>query len=372
MRIGIDGRYIQDHFPGIGRYTYNLIKELANVVPEVDWAVLHNPRVLNTRHEVAGLGRYPKVELIETDVPTLSVKEQYRLPSLTRRSSLDLLHSPYYIKPYWLPCPSVVTIHDVIPIIYPQHLPSPWTSWIFRVTASLAARRAKRVIAVSESTRKDLNRLFGIPFEKIAVTPEAADERFRPVGEKEVEDVRCRYGLPEKYVLYVGINKPHKNLVHLIQVFGTLELDASLVLAGREDRRYPETHQEAERLGLGERVIFLGEVVDDHLPALYSGATVFAFPSLYEGFGLPVLEAMACGAPVICSNTSSLPEIVGDAAITLDPLDQESWTAAMGELIEKETLQEEMQEKGLQRARKYSWKETARRTWEVYQDVVKV
>jgi glycosyltransferase involved in cell wall biosynthesis len=366
LRIGIDGRYIEDHFPGIGRYTYNLINKIPEIPHEAKFVVLHDPRLLNTRYDVQALARHPNLQLVAVDIPTLSLQEQYRLRSLAKRLSLSLLHSAYYIKPYWLPCPSLVTIHDLMPMVYPQHLPYRWTAWLFRATARLAARNATHVICVSESTKRDLIRLLGTPQNKITVTHEAADERFRPLGHKDCQRVIQRQGLPERYLLYLGINKPHKNLVFLLQVFSQLKTELKLVLAGKEDPRYPQAREEAERLDLGDSVVFLGEVADRDLPALYNAAEVFVFPSLYEGFGLPVLEAMACGTPVVCSNTSSLPEIVADAAVTVDPLDGEAWVAALKELEEKEALRAEMREKGLKRAKAFSWEETARRTWEVY------
>jgi len=155
-----------------------------------------------------------------------------------------------------------------------------------------------------------------------------------------------------------------------LQVFSQVETEVKLVLAGKEDPRYPQARQEAERLNLGERVVFLGEVADNDLPMLYNGAELFVFPSLYEGFGLPVLEAMACGTPVICSSTSSLPEIVGDAALTLDPLNRDAWVAGVRRALETESLRRELKEKGLQRAKAFSWEETARRTWELYQRIL--
>jgi len=370
LRIGIDGRYVQDHFPGIGRYTYNLIKGLLKVSPEGDFIVFHNPQLLNTRYDLDELGRYPNVQLVPVDVPTFSLKEQYRLPLLAKRFALELLHSPYYIKPYRLPCPSVVTFYDVIPLLYPQYLPSWWARPLFKLTARLALASAAGVIAVSQSARDDLLSFFSLPKRKVWATPLAVDRRFKQLREELIADLRQRYQLPPKYILHVGINKPHKNLLHLLEVFGGLNTEAKLVLAGREDARYPEARQTAERLGLGKRVLFLGDVADDDLPPLYNGAALFVFPSLYEGFGLPVLEAMACGTPVVCSNTSSLPEIVGDAAIMLDPLDREAWVATMTEVLEREALRKDMREEGLQRAKMFSWEETARKTWGVYRDVL--
>jgi glycosyltransferase involved in cell wall biosynthesis len=372
MRIGIDGRYIQDHYPGIGRYTYNLASRLPEVAQDTEFVLLHDPRLANTRYDVERLSRHAKLEVVTIDIPTVSVQEQYELRSLVNRLSLDLLHSPYLIMPYYLPCPSVVTVYDLIPLIYPQYLPHRWASWVLRAATSLAVRRAGQIIAISESTKRDLTRLLGAARGKTTAIPLAADERFRPLEREQWGEVVRSYSLPERYVLYMGINKPHKNLVFLLRVFSRLSTDARLVLAGKEDPRYPQAREEARRLGLADRVLFLGEISDTDLPALYNGAQTFVFPSLYEGFGLPVLEAMACGVPVVCSNTSSMPEIVGDAAITLDPQDTDAWVAALTEVLGKEDLRAQMRMKGLERAETFSWQETATQTWQVYQDALEI
>jgi alpha-1,3-rhamnosyl/mannosyltransferase len=370
VRIGIDGRYIADHFPGIGRYTYNLAAKLPELAPDTDFVLFHNPRLLNTRYDLGRLALNPNLRLLPVDVPPRSLQEQYQLRSLAKALCLDLLHSPYYVMPYWLHCPSVVTMYDLIPMIYPQHLPHRWTAWIFRATASLATRRASQIIAISESTRKDLVHFFGASEDRITVTHLAADERFRPLDSQQRENTIRTYGLPERYILYLGINKPHKNLAFLLQVFRELRTEAKLVLAGKEDPRYPQVRDEARRLRLDDRVVSWGEVPDSDLPLIYNGAEVFVFPSLYEGFGLPVLEAMACGTPVICSNTSSLPEIVGDAAICLHPQDRSAWVAALTEVLENQQLRAELKAKGLARAAKFSWQKAARETMAVYRSVL--
>jgi glycosyltransferase involved in cell wall biosynthesis len=370
VRVGIDGRYIADHYPGIGRYTYNLAARLPELAPDTGFVLFHNPRLLNTRYDLERLALNPNLRLLPVDVSPRSLQEQYRLRSLARDLSLDLLHSPYYVLPYWLDCPSVVTMYDLIPLLYPQHLPHRWTAWIFRATASLAVRRAKHLIAISESTKRDLVRLLSAPESKITVTPLAADQRFLPLDRQEWQNAISAYGLPERYILYLGINKPHKNLPFVVQVFHELRTDAKLVLAGKEDPRYPQVREEARRLRLGERVVFLGDVPEKDLSPIYNGAEVFVFPSLYEGFGLPVLEAMACGTPVVCSNSSSLPEIVGNAAISLDPADTGAWVAALTEVLESEELRAELRKRGLEQAERFSWQKTARDTLDVYQSVL--
>lgn len=370
MRIGIDGRYITNHFPGIGRYTYNLARKLPELAPDTDFVLLHDPRLPNTRYDVEQLAGQDNLRLMSVDIPTRSLQEQYQLRSLEKALSLDLLHSPYYVMPYWVHCPSVVTMYDLIPMIYPQYLAPRGTAWIFRATASLATRRANHIIAISESTKRDLVRLLGASEKRITVTHLAADERFRPLDSQQLEKTIGTYQLPERYILYLGINKPHKNLAFLLQVLRELRTEARLVLAGKEDPRYLQVREETQRLGLEDRVVFLGDVPEKDLPIIYNGAEVFVFPSLYEGFGLPVLEAMACGTPVVCSNSSSLPEIVDDAAVTVDPQDTAAWVAALTEVLENQELRVELSAKGLAQAKKFSWNKTARETLDVYQSVL--
>jgi glycosyltransferase involved in cell wall biosynthesis len=370
VRLGIDGRYITDHFPGIGRYVFNLVAELPKVAPYASFVVFHDPSSPNSRYDLGKLADHPNLKFVPTDIPTRSLREQYGMRSLVKAQELDLLHSPYYVKPYWLHCPSVVNIFDLIPLVYPQLLPHRWTSWVFRVAASLAVRRSNQIIALSESTRRDLTRLLGASQGEISVVHAATDERFRPLGKEQWQPILDRHDLPTRYIMYLGINKPHKNLIFLLRAFSRLRTDATLVLAGKEDPRYAQAREEVRRLGVTERVLFLGDIADSDLPALYNGALLFAFPSLYEGFGLPALEAMACGTPVVCSNTSSLEEILGDAAITLDPQDADAWVEALTEALENGKLRAELRAKGLARARTFSWEKAARETIGVYQSVL--
>jgi len=369
MRIGIDGRYIQDHFPGIGRYTYNLVRALTELGEGPELLVLHNPRLTNTRYDLSALAKRPGLDLVEVEVPTFALAEQWRLPALARSLSLNLLHSPYYLKPYVLPCASVVTLYDVIPRRYPEYMPSSFSRLVFELATRLALASSQRAIAISCSTKEDLTAFFQARPERIAVISLAAEEKFRPQSQAATEQVRIKYRLPEGYILYLGLNKPHKNLVRLVEAYSRLATSRPLILAGREDPRYPEARLKAISLGLGERARFLGDIPEEDLPALYSGAALFVFPSLYEGFGLPALEAMACGTPVICSNTSSLPEIAEGVALTFDPSNAEEMAQTMERALEDEGLRQELREKGLARARDFSWERTARETLAVYQEV---
>jgi len=318
------------------------------------------------------LAGQPNVQLVPTGVPNFTLAEQFRLPGQIRGLHPGLYHSPYYIMPYCTGVPTVVTIYDLIPLVCRGYF-SAAQRLAFRLTTALALRSASRVITISAATRCDLLSHFHVPPEKVTSVPLAADEHFYPRPPAEIAQLRAEYGLPEQYVLYLGINKPHKNLVCLVNAWAQIRnsqfaiRNSQLIIAGAWDERYPEPKQRVEMLGLGNAVRFLGPVPDALLPALYSGATLFAFPSQYEGFGLPVLEAMACGTPVACSNTSSLPEVAGDAAITLDPTDIAALANTLSRLLTDANLRADLQERGLRRAAQFSWERTARGTLAVYQ-----
>jgi glycosyltransferase involved in cell wall biosynthesis len=379
LNYAIDGRYIQDHFPGIGRYTYNLIDALARSAPTDRFVVLCNPSLRNTRYDLAALARHPNLELVRVNAPTFSLREQFEL--LT--SNVELVHSPYYLKPYLLRLPSVVTIFDVIPLVIPNAVS--WRArFFFRWAVWLAARTSARVIVPSRATRDDLIAHLRVPREKIVVIPLAADARLAPQSAAEIARVREKYALTERFVLYVGINKPHKNLATLLEAWARVECDAMLVIAGVWDVRYAPGggRQEAggrrQEAGGGwqskienrkSKIRFIRDVDDADLAALYAGATAFVMPSLYEGFGLPPLEAMASGAPVICSNASSLPEVVGDAALLVNPRDAEDIARAITHVLDDAALRDELRAKSLARAAQFSWERTAEMTLAVYREI---
>ncbi len=376
MRIGIDGRFIHDHFPGIGRYTYNLIQGLASVVRDDTVVVAYNPGLPNSRYDLAALGNLPNIELASTESRPFSLAEQWQMPRLARRLGVDVWHAPYYIGPYLLPCPLVVTVHDAISSRYPQYLPS-WTArFSYETTMRLAMMAARQVIAVSRASFNDLVHFFAVPAARLTVVYEAADPRYEPQPAQLLADLRRRLDLPQRYVLYLGMNKPHKNVVRLIEAWGLvqskrrgLEDGASfpqLVLAGRSDPRYGQARETAERLNLGESIRFLGDVAEADLPALYSGAMLFVFPSLYEGFGLPVLEAMACGVPVVCSTTPALLETAGDAALMVNPLDVQALAQVMLRVLTSTELRHDLSQRGRQQAARFVWERAAAETLQVY------
>jgi alpha-1,3-rhamnosyl/mannosyltransferase len=376
MRIGLDIRYANDHFPGIGRYVVNLARALAALDHPHTLVLLYNPALPNTRYDLRECASSSQVELVATTARPFSLAEQLQLPRLARRLRLDVLHSPYYIKPYGkLPCPSVVTVYDLIARLFP-HVVSWRGRALFNLTMGLALRTADRVLTISRSARKDIVQYMRVPRERITITPLAADQRFSPQPHERIEEVRAHYNLPPRYVLYLGSNKPHKNLERLVAAWERFTQEhkppndgPGLVLAGHYDPHYPAVRQMVRERGLSRSVVFVPDVAEEDMPALYSGAELFVFPSLYEGFGLPPLEAMACGVPVLCSSSSSLPEVVGDAALTVNPYGVTAIAEGLQQLLSQATLRAHLREAGLQRAREFSWERTARATLAVYEDV---
>jgi glycosyltransferase involved in cell wall biosynthesis len=367
MRIGLDLRYLNDHFPGIGRYALNLAQAL--VAYPHTFVCLYNPDLPNSRYAIQSLAANQNVEMVPTNAAPFSLREQIDLPRLVSRLHLSLLHSPYYIKPYRkLPCPSVVTIHDLIGHFHPQTL-APRARYTFRILVWLAIQSATRLIAVSESGAHDLQAVYQIPKARITVTPEAAAPHFRPQPPAAVAALRARLKLPQRYLLTVGSNKPHKNREHLILAWSQIEAKyqgVHLIIAGHYDPQYPQAQKLVEELDLSARVRFIHNVAEGDLPSLYTGAEAFIFPSLYEGFGLPVLEAMACGTPVICAQTSSLPEVAGEAAFLVDPHDLPGLVAGMQDLLNHSSVRQHRRKLGLERAQTFTWQRTAELTMYAY------
>ncbi len=366
----LDARTATAHFPGIGRYVVNLARAMAPLLEGDERLILLRDPDRPSPWDLSGLAG-ERVKVVDVSCSPFSLRQQWAIPRLLRRLRADLYHSPYYLMPYWTGVPTLLTVYDLIPLLFPGHV-SRRARWLFRWTMSLALRSATDVVAISQSTRSDLQRVFSIRPEMTSI-PLAADPVFSPCPPTEIEAVRRKYALPETFVLYLGSNKPHKNLVSLIEAISHITHYASrftLVVAGAWDPRYPEARQLAEARGV-ENVRWLGPVPEADLPALYSGAIALVFPSLYEGFGLPVLEAMACGTPVACSSTSSLPEVVGDAALTFPPTDPRAIAEALARLLQDADLRADLRERGLQQAARFSWKRTAEETLALYRHIVR-
>jgi glycosyltransferase involved in cell wall biosynthesis len=306
-----------------------------------------------------------------------SIAEQFALPMALRREGAELFHEPHYVLPPLTPCRSVVTIHDCIHLRFPQYLPSKLGYAYARAQMWSATHQAARVITVSEASKRDILRYFRVPESRIDVIYNAIDDRFwqEPTAD-DVMRVRDRYRLTDPFVLYAGNIKPHKNLERLIEAFQLMrqnDADLSnvqLLIIGDEISKYATLRRAVHRHKLHKHVRFFGFVSDQTLAALYRLAYVFVFPSLYEGFGLPPLEAMASGCPVITSNVSSLPEVVGDAAVMIDPYEPAAIAEAMHRVLTTPALREDLQRRGLARARGFSWERSIKRVREIYAEVM--
>lgn len=285
----------------------------------------------------------------------------------------DILFVPSHVLPLIHPKKSVVTVHDLGHHYYPT---AHTTSQRFYLEASTRyhSRVAAQIIADSRATKEDLVRIYGAERSKIAVVHLGVDPTLRPVQDPgSIASVRRKYGIMDRYILYVGTLQPRKNLSRLIQAFARLQTEREriqLVLAGKKGWLVDTILDQARALGLHDRVVFPGFVDDADLAALYSGATLFAMPSLYEGFCMPVLEAMACETPVICSNTSCLPEIVGDAALTFDPLDVDAMAAAMLRVLNDRKLAKTLVDRGMKQSKQFTWRRCARQTLDVLERVL--
>jgi glycosyltransferase involved in cell wall biosynthesis len=301
--------------------------------------------------------------------------EQVSFPRACR--GMEVAHVPYFAPPLHPSIPTVVTIHDLIPLILPAYRGSILARLYTRLV-SIAAKRAQAIITDSHSSKRDIVSLLKIPEKRVQVIPLAADERFKPgVGTAELDRVRRKYSLPEEFILYLGGFDQRKNMKTLFEAFRGIKERLGhrypLVIAGtlpaKDTPFFPHPHRLAEEAGVSDGVRFIGWVPEEEKPALYSLSTLFVYPSLYEGFGLPPLEAMACATPVIASNAASLLEVVGDGGILVDPQEPEGWGEAMVALLTDPQRREELRARAMERAQKFSWRKTAKETLEVYKQV---
>lgn len=366
LPIGIDAHMVGAHETGNETYVVQLSLALARLVGHTYNLYTPNPGALPNelrRHRSIAVRPF-------RDVPSF-VRIPFVYPRLAKRDRLGLLHMTYMAPPV-LPCPLVLSVHDVSYKLFPRYF-SPRVRLLLALLVGSSIHRARRVIAISENTRRDIIRFYGVDPERVIVTPLAASPDFRPQSAEEIMRVRSAYDLPGDYILAVGNKQPRKNLRRLIRAFAALAPrypDLTLAIAGQSGWQGSQVEAEVVRCGLVRRVWFTGYVPDADLPALYGGATVFCYPSLYEGFGLPPLEAMGCGVATVTSNTSSLPEVVGDAALTVDPTSGRELAVALDTLLGDPLKRAEYAKRGLERAAQFSWDRTARLTLDAYEAVL--
>jgi len=360
MKIAIDARKWRDY--GIGTYVRNLVRHLARLDHETTYFLFCDDSDQATLRDLAE-NFVPVVE----NSAGYSVREHLSIPLQLRRLGADLLHSPHYVVPLLGRRPCVVTIHDCIHLLFPQYLPSRLAAMYAELMMRKAIERSALVFTVSEASRRDILRFFPqADPDRVLVVPNAIDPTLlEDPGEEEMERVCERYQIRGRFVLYAGNIKPHKNVERLIAAFAQLKQragleDLKLLIIGDEASRYGSLRRSVEAAGVRQDVRFFGFVPERTLAALYRLASLFAFPSLYEGFGLPPLEAMACGTPVVTSRLSSLPEVVGEAALLVDPYSVEDIAAGMARVLEDAALRERLVAAGRQRALHFSWDRSVR------------
>jgi glycosyltransferase involved in cell wall biosynthesis len=366
--IAIDARKVRDF--GIGTYIRNLVRGLAAIDSENRYLLLVGP------HGREALSQLPEnFQLVSESSPVYSLRELGVLSWRLWRLKLDLFHATHYVLPAVVPCRAVVTIHDIIHLLYPEFLPSRLAFFYAQRMIRRSLTRGDRIIAVSQNSRSDLLRYFDVDGRKIEVVYNGVEPDFhRRLHQRDLRRWLQRLEVRQPYLLFVGNPKPHKNLDNVIQAYAKAReihsFEAPLVCIGGRPEADLKVRQRATQLGVAEQVKLLGHVAQEALPAIYQGATLVLHPALYEGFGLPVVEAMASGVPVITSNTSALKEIGEGFAHLVNPLDVEEMARAIAQLMADPELRESLAELGRQRARDFTWERTARRTLEIYRQTL--
>lgn len=373
MRVCVNASPAVHRIAGLGRYVQELITALLAIDPHNEYVAFYNrPGEAQLSPPLDSLPH------LTTSLPNKAWRLSALLAHLAGTSQdrlfpgVDVFHATDHLLPRLARAKSVMTLHDLAFLICPQ-TNQPLNRWFRTLMIPRFLQAAHAVIAVSQSTKKDAVRLCRLDEAKIKVIYHGVSRHFRPAGPEAVSAVRQSYGLPGSFVLSVGTIEPRKNLTSLLEVCHVLSTGGAppkLVIVGTKGWLHGGFFRRLRELGLEDEIILTGYVPDEDLPALYSAADLFVYPSLYEGFGLPVLEAMACGAPVITSNVSSLPEVAGEAALLVDPTSVEELVAATRSVLESKELRDELRAKGFKQAAKFSWETTARETLSVYESVL--
>lgn len=388
MNIGVDARLLYNN-TGIGQYTRSLFFEFAQRDQQKDNFYLFSDRAFqdpleqHVKHNCDAcdpsiLSNFP---IITAHCKTRILWTNWYVPQLLRQQNIDVYHGVCNFElPIRKVCRYVVTIHDLVPLFFPELVP--WKHLLFfKLFMKPAAKTADIIITDSEHSKQDIVHHFSVPEEKIRVIYLGYEPRYQRKHDQQgkhdqqaLQNVLTHYGISQPYLLFVGVIEPKKNLERLVEAFSLLrqypsiEKELQLVIAGGKGWFSENLYQKVQELHLDKHIIFTGFVPDDDLPYLYTGSEVFVFPSIYEGFGLPVIEAMAYGVPVVTSNVSSLPEIAGNAGILVDPNNPEAICDGIMEVLLHSQKKEQMKHAGLIRAQQFSWKRTAEETYKVYQD----
>jgi glycosyltransferase involved in cell wall biosynthesis len=379
MKIGINTYFFKFPASGSGQYLLHLLQALAEVDQENKYILL-GPHPISQK--IGTLIKFPKMV---TPVPGLArrnasienlIWEQFTAPSAARKAGVDLFHIPYFAPPFFPRTPGVITIHDVISLRLPQYRTDPkMKAYLQLITRT--AHKATLIITISQHAKHDIIDALKLPAERIRVIYEAAGDEYQPINDSEVlAKMRARYGLNDRYILYLGGLDLRKNVPQLVRAFAHLyqqmgDPKLQLMIAGNLDKLggalFPDPRPVAADLGITDHIVYRF-IEEEDKPAIYSGASIFVFPSLYEGFGLAPLEAMSCGAPVICSNRTSLPEVVGEAALSFDPDNIREIVQDMHSVLTNNELQADLRARSLKRAAQFNWRKTAIETISVYQE----
>jgi glycosyltransferase involved in cell wall biosynthesis len=373
LRIGFDGRYITDRYHGIGRVASSLLRAMLDVDGDHRIVLFLGSRDPDSRFDIRGLASDPRVEIVPLGLPLLVPLEHALWPRLIRRHRLDVMHSPYVIGPLLSSVPVVVTVYDLIFELHPEYTPRRALRLAYRTMASASLRRASAVIAVSEATRHDLEEWYPATRGRTHVVSAGVSAAFSRVADPtRLADVRERYGLPPNFVLAVGAGRPHKNFGVLVEAAQELARDGlDVVLASAPDRRFGDAVGDLiDRRGVEKHVTRIQDVREEDMAALYTLADVFVFPSFIEGFGLPMLEAMAAGTPVVAADIPVVREVGGDAILLFDPIDPAALSAQVRRVDHDPQVRSRLISTGYERTEHFSWDRAARATLNLYRSLV--
>jgi glycosyltransferase involved in cell wall biosynthesis len=368
--VAFDGRFMNDRYHGIGRHAYGLLEALTRLDTARRYIVFHDTSYPNNRFDLANLASRENVELRPVRLPLYSPREQLVWPLLLRREKAAIFHSPYVLLPLLTPIPLVMTMHDLIFERFPEFRPAGWLPLFYQAYTRAAVRRASAVLAVSQATGEDVGKFYRVPPARIRVIGNGVGSFFRPEHDPaRLDAVRQRYSLPDRFILTLGALRPHKNVQVVVDALRLLEpsLVPSLVIAGEVDPRFPRALRNgADNDGLAQRVRPVGSIRESDLPVLLTLAEAFVFPSLVEGFGLPVLEAMACGTSVVAARVPGVVEASGDSALSFDPHDPNELAECLRLILTDQNLTRDLRRRGLERAATFSWERVAGKTLETY------
>jgi glycosyltransferase involved in cell wall biosynthesis len=368
--VAFDARYVNDRYHGIGRHAYNLFEALTRLDSDRRYVAYYHPGYRNTRFDMDVLRERSNVELRPLRLRLYRPSEQLGWPVVLARARADLFHSPYVVLPFAARVTAVITVHDLIFERHPEYSPQGYLQKLYGPTTRLSTKRAELVLTVSESTSRDIQQHYRVDHARVHVIGNAVDPIFRREDDvARLAAVRERYNLPERFILAVGVARPHKNLETLVDAFASLDpsLAPALVIGGDVDRRFVDgVSARVHAHGIDTRVVRPGIIREADLPALYTLADVFAFPSLAEGFGLPALEAMACGTPVVAASSPTVSEVVGDAALTFNPRDPRELATRLADALADPALRTALTQRGLERARMFTWERVASATLRAY------